>query len=213
MIAYEDQMNLFRIISKEINKDIECYAFGGTAMMFFGYKEDTKDIDLLFKKESEKKAFIDAIKKIGFEETSPFNIYLPEKLKDKNKPIIFKKGDVRFDIFIDKIFRTKISPKMEEDFYAVHEFKGKNILRIKVLKTEHIVQLKAITEREKDKEDILTIIKKDKNFNWQYLIDETVWQDKHGDSWAILDLEKTMQELKQYIFIEQKYFKQLYKKK
>ncbi len=58
MITYNDQMNIFKLISKDIKIDIVCYAFGGTAMMFFGYKDDTKDIDLLFEDDSSRNEFI-----------------------------------------------------------------------------------------------------------------------------------------------------------
>jgi len=213
MISQEDQLNLFRLIARELNKDIVCYAFGGTAMMFYGYKNDTKDIDLLFEDEKSRQEFIKLIDKIGFVASSPVTVYIPEKLREKNKPLMFKRDDTRFDLFVGKIFRTKISPRMKEDLYAVHEFKEKHTLKIKVLKTEHIIQLKAITERKNDFDDIRTILKNDKNFDWQYLIDETIWQDQHGDTWAILDVEKTIKELKQYVFIEEKYLKQLYRSK
>ncbi len=204
-------MSLFRLVSRNIKKDVSCFAFGGTAMMFYGYKDDTKDIDLLFEDEASRQEFISAIKMLGFEETSPMKIYIPEKLREKHRPLMFKREDNRFDLFVKKIFKTQTSPKMKEDLYAVHEFKGKNTLKIKVLRKEHIVQLKAITGREKDFEDIITIMKKDKSFDWQYLIDETVWQAEKGDSWAIIDMEKMMQELKEYCFIEDKYFRQLRK--
>ncbi len=210
MITHEDQLNLFKLISKEINKDIECYAFGGTAMMFYGYKDETKDVDLFFGDADLRKEFIEAIKKLGLEETTPTKIYIPEKLRDKNRPLMFKRDDWRFDLFAKKIFHTVISPRMKEDIYAIQEFKGNKILRIKVMRTEHIVQLKSVTERQNDFDDIRTIIEKDKNFNWQYLIDETIWQHRHGDSLALIDVEKMMRELKKYIFIEQKYFKQLH---
>ena len=210
MITQEDQLSLFKLISSRIKKNIDCYAFGGTAMLFYGYKDDTKDIDLLFEDEKERKEFIEAVKDLGFEETSPMKIYIPEKLREKNRPLMFKREDNRFDLFVKRIFKTEISPKMREDLYAVHEFKGKHTLKIKVLRKEHIVFLKAITERDKDLEDILTIIRKEKRFDWQYLIDETIWQHKHGDSWALLDIEKTLKELKKYIFIEQKYLRQIY---
>ena len=71
--------------------------------------------------------------------------------------------------------------------------------------------LKGVTERDKDFEDILTIIRKDKDFDWQYFIDEVIWQFNHGDKWVLIDVEKMMKELKKYIFIEEKYFKQIYK--
>jgi len=211
MINYSDQMNLFELVANKLNVSIECWAFGGTAMMFYGYKDDTKDIDLLFEKETQRKAFITAIEKLGFAKTSPINIYIPEKLRDKGKPLMFQRGDFRFDLFSQEIFQTKLSQKMKEDKFAVHEFKGKCTLKVNVLRKEHIVQLKAITERDRDFEDILSIIKKDKRFDWQYLIDDVIWQSKHGDSWAALDVEKMMKELKKYVIIEQKYFDQLYK--
>lgn len=213
MISYEDQMNIFELIGKAISKDIECYAFGGTAMMFYGYKDETKDIDLLFEDEDLRNEFVEAIKNLGFDETALVNIYIPEKLGDKNAPRMFKRDDSRFDIFLKKIFKTAMSPRMKEDLYAVHDFKGKNNLRVKVLGKEFIVLLKAVTERDRDFEDILTIVKKEKNFDWQYLIDEVLWQYNHGDSWVLLDAEKMIKELKKYIFIEQKYLKELYSAK
>ena len=85
MINYDDQMELFRLISKNIAGDIECWAFGGNAMMFYGYKDETKDIDLLFDREADRAAFINAIEKLGFVEGSLRNIYIPEKLRDKYK--------------------------------------------------------------------------------------------------------------------------------
>ncbi len=212
MITHEDQLGLFKIIAKEIKEDIECYAFGGTAMMFYGFKGETKDIDLFFDNLISRDAFIDAIGKLGFQETSAMKIYIPEKLREKHRPFMFKRDDYRFDLFAVKIFHTVISPRMKEDLFAVHEFKDKHTLKLNVLRTEHIVQLKAVTERDKDFEDILTIVKKDKNFSWQYLVEEALWQHEHGDSWALIDVEKVMKELKEYIFIEKKYFDQLYKK-
>lgn len=210
MITYEDQMGIFDLISNRISKDAECFAFGGTAMMFYGYKDETKDIDLLFEDESSRNEFVKSIKNLGFSETTSVNIYIPEKLRDKNVPRMFKRDDSRFDIFLKKIFKTVISPRMKEDLYAVHDFKGSHNLRVNVLRKEFIVLLKAVTERDRDFEDILTIVKKEKNFDWQYLIDEVIWQYKHGDSWVLLDAEKMIIELKKYVFIEQKYLKQLY---
>lgn len=204
-------MDIFTLASKKITKNLECYAFGGTAMMFYGYKDETKDIGILFEQDNDRNEFIAALKALGFSDTTPHNIFIPEKLRDKNIPLIFKRDESRFDIFTKKIFKTVISTKMKEDLYAVHDFKGKNNLKVKVLRKEFIVLLKAVTERDRDFEDILTIVKKEKNFDWQYLIDEVIWQYKHGDSWVLLDTEKMLRELKKYVFIEQKYLKQIYR--
>ena len=84
---------------------MECYAFGGTAMMFYGYKDETKDIDLLFKDESSRDEFVGALKKLGFDETTLINVYIPEKLREKNIPLMFKRDESRFDIFTKKFLK------------------------------------------------------------------------------------------------------------
>ena len=203
-------MDLFKLISGSISRDIECWAFGGNAMMFYGYKDDTKDVDLLFAKEEDRSEFVKVIEELGFSETSPRNIYVPEKLRDKYKPLMYSRFLARFDLFVSKIFRTILSPKMKEEVYAVHDFTQKRRLRVNVLRKEFIVLLKAVTERDKDFEDILTIARKEKNFDWDLLVGEAIWQHQHGDSLIILDLEKAMKELKKYVFVENKYLKQLY---
>lgn len=210
MITLEDQEKLFTLIASKLNTDIVCYAFGGTAMMYYGYKDDTKDVDLLFEKEVDKQNFIRAIASLGFSETSAIKIYIPEKLRDKSKPVMYMQGEARFDLFSEKIFRTLLSKRMKEDLFAVHQYTGKHTLSVNVVRKEQIVLLKSVTERDKDFEDIVTILRKDKSFDWQYLIDEVIWQYKHGDTWVLYDMEETLKELQKYVFVEQKYVAQLY---
>ena len=209
MITYNDQMNLFAIIGKQLKKDVRCYAFGGTAMMFYGYKEETKDIDLLFEHKEERTEFIRAIEIMGFHERSLFKIYIPEKLRDPHRPLMYENNGIRFDLFANKIFHTETSTKMKEDVYAVHEFKDVHILKINVLRKEHLVILKSVTERKNDFDDIRTIIEKEKTFDWQYLVDEVLWQYQNGDTWVLLDTIKMLHELRKYVFVEQKYLNQL----
>lgn len=210
MLTHDDQLSLLKLISKQLKKNITCYAFGGNAMMFYGYKAETKDVDLLFETIEDRDEFIKAIKVLGFQQSSPINVYVPEKLKDKHKPLMFSRQDYRLDLFVKKIFRTKLSPKMKEDKFAVHEFEK---LRINVLRKEHLVYLKGITNRQNDFDDIRLILSKEKNFDWNYFIEEVLWQDSQGDTWALMDIEKMLKELKEYVFIEEKYFKQLYDSK
>lgn len=210
MITHTDQMNLFQLIANTIKQEVTCYAFGGNAMMFYGYKGETKDVDLLFEKLDDRDEFIRAIGFLGYTQWSPMKLYIEEKLRDKYRPLVYKKGDGRFDLFVKQIFKTILSPKMKEDKFAVHEFKGKHMLRVIVLRKEHLVILKTVTERDRDFGDIITIVTKDKSFDWQYLIDEVIWQYQHGDTWVLLDTEKMLKELQKYVFVEEKYLKQLY---
>lgn len=210
MITYEDQMELFRLISTAITMDVECWAFGGTAMMFYGYKDETKDADLLFEKEAQCDEFKRVLEKMGYFEKPAVDVYVPEKFRDKRKPIMMQRYDSRFDIFVKKIFKTVLSQRMRDEVYSVHDFKGKHNFRVNVLRKEFIVLLKAVTERQNDFDDIRNIVEMEKNFDWRLLIEETIWQYRHGDSWVLFDVEKAMKELKKYVFIEGKYIKQLH---
>ncbi len=210
MLNYQDQDALLKLLSKQLHQDVTCYAFGGNAMMFYGYKDETKDVDVLFETLDERDEFIRVLKLLGYTETSPIKIYLPEKLKDPHAPIMLKRDESRFDLFVKKIFQTNLSPKMKEDVFAIHEYKDRYTLTVKVLRKEQLVILKAVTDRVNDFEDIKTIITKDQYFDWEYLTDEVLWQAAHGDGWILLDVEETMQELKKYVFIEQKWFQKLY---
>ncbi len=210
MITRTDQHELFKLISRQLRRDLVCYAFGGNAMMYYGYKDETKDVDILFETEEEREEFIRVLTQLGYSETSPITIYIPEKLRDSHRPLMFKREDGRFDLFVSKIFRTLLSPRMKEDLFAVHQHKNKCNLTVKVLRKEHIVLLKAVTDRENDFRDIQTIIKQDKDFDWNYFTDEVLWQAQQGDSWVLLDVEKMMKELQKYVFIEEKWFKRLY---
>ncbi len=209
MITHNDQQNLFRIISNQLGRDITCYAFGGTAMMFYGYKGETKDIDLLLETKTDRDEFVKSINVIGFDEASPFKIYIEEKLRNPNRPLMFKRDDYRFDLFVSKIFQTLMSPKMKKDVFAVHEYKGKHKLTIHILRKEHLVMLKSVAERQNDFDDIRKILTKDPSFDWQYLTDEVLWQYQNGDGWILINMLKTIEELQKYVFVEEKYKKQL----
>lgn len=209
MINNKDQEQLLKLICKNIKKDITCYALGGTAMMFFGYKNTTKDIDLVFLSEKDMNAFIEAIKSLNYSEKSLVDIYSKDKIKIKSKPKIFSRGDERFDLFLNNIFGFSFDESIDEYIEQKHEFIEKNRLIIKILPKEFIILLKTVTNREKDFEDILSIIKKTPEIDWDLLIKEAI-KRKKDNNWIIIDLEEMMTKLKEHIFIPSKYFDMLY---
>lgn len=211
MINLEDQESLLKLISNYLKKDIICWAFGGTAMMFYGYKDSTKDIDLVFNSAEDREVFIEALKELDYSRRSLFNIYKEEKTKDKNAPLMYSRGDERFDLFVKKVFRTELSETIKTRFFARHDFTEKRSLVIYVVSKEDIILLKSITEREKDFEDILKICSTEKNINWDTITDEAISQYKKGDKFILVDLEQSMLKLKKYIFIKKGYIEKLYK--
>lgn len=214
MITAEDQENLFRLISRYLKKDVTCYAFGGNAMMYYGYKNATKDVDLLFETQEDLDSFIEAITALGYKAMSMHGVYVEQLCKEPKKPVMYTRGDERFDLFLKKVFQTKFRDVMKQRVWARYGYIMKNsTLTVFVLSKEDIVFLKSITKREKDFDDIRTIIERENTLNWNIIVDEAVYQSKQGDGWAVLDLEETMKRLKEITFLKQEYFDKLYEKK
>ncbi len=210
MIDMQTQSDLLKLIAKNIDKDLAAYAFGGTAMMFYGYKNVTKDIDLVFDSLEERKIFIKAIEKLGYKQSSPFAIYTQEKLR-LEKPVMYTRGDERFDLFAKKIFFINLDESIKSKIFARHDYLHKDkVLILNVLSKECIILLKSVTEREKDFDDILTIIRLEKNIDWDLIVNLAISQAEHDNAWAVLDLEKTLQRLREHTLIRKELFDKLY---
>lgn len=210
MINTKDQEQLFKLIASYLKKDITCYAVGGTAMMFYGYKNTTKDIDLVFETKEDLDCFIEAIKELGYVEKSIKEVYGENKLRFKNKPKMFSRGEERFDLFLNEIFGFKFSKRFKDYVKQRRDFIDKKELIINILPEEYLIILKSVTDREKDFEDIFEIVKQKKDINWDLVTDEAIEQRKNNE-WILIDLEEKMQQLKKIVLIKEKYFKKLYK--
>lgn len=208
MINTKDQEQLFKLIADYLKKDIVCVAIGGTAMMFMGYKNTTKNIDLVFDSEKERDTFIAAIEELGYKEKPLADVYDEKRKKHSGKPRMYTRGDERFDLFVKDVFGYEISTS--DEFTERRDYLGKNEFTIHLLAKEDLIVLKAITQREKDHEDIETIIKIEKDIDWSLVIEKTITQAKNNE-WLLIDLERTLQELKEITFIPSKHFTKLYK--
>jgi hypothetical protein len=206
MINTKDQEELFKLIAEYLEKDIECFAIGGTAMMFASYKNTTKDIDLVFKTIEDRNVFIKAIEKLGYSNKAIGNIYDNKRKELFSKPLIYSRGEERFDLFVDSVFGFKLDFLT---FVQKHEFIGKQELILFVPIFELLILLKSITRREKDFEDIVTIIKTEKIIDWSFIVKNAIKQ-KNNLPWILIDLEDTMQKLRSITLIKQKYFDELY---
>src|SRR3990167_5850562 len=106
MIAFKDQDDLFKLIGSELKEKTECIVIGGSAMMYYNAKEETKDIDLIF---MEKEAFDDvknALKNLEFvERKSVIKIFKHYELleKEKRKPIFMEGKNIRIDLFFKEV--------------------------------------------------------------------------------------------------------------
>jgi hypothetical protein len=205
MINTKDQEDLLKLISNYLKSDLNCVAIGGTAMIFLGYKNATKDIDLVFKTKEDRDNFIKAIKELGYKEQTLINVYDQKRKEHKSKPRLFTRGDERFDLFVKDVFGYELNFNF---FVEKIDFLGKKELIVYILSKEELILLKAITGRDRDYEDIETILVTEKLVDWDWIIDTAIKQ-KSKNSWILIDLEETLQRLKKITFIPSKYFNKI----
>ncbi len=207
MISTDDQESLFRLIADYLGKDITCVAIGGTAMMFHGYKNATKDIDLVFSNKSDRDVFIRAIEKLGYSRHSLRFVYGEKGGKANDKPLIFSRGDERFDLFVKSVFGLEVPA---ENIVQRHDYLGKKELIMLTLPVEYLILLKSATNREKDYEDIEEIAKSEKDVDWDFIVNEAIRMKKKSP-WILIDLEEKMQKLSRSIFLKKELFERIYK--
>lgn len=182
MIGFDEQLEFFKLIGTELNKKVICYAIGGSAMMFYGAKVETKDVDLVFLNKEELDLVKKALYNIGFEKKKTLITIFKHYELAKNKPVMMVGKDTRFDLFLNEIITFRMSESIIDRVKEVHEFKN---LIVKIVCPEDIILLKSATEREKDRIDALSLIKKFK-LNWDIIIKESIHQTTiEGDIFPI----------------------------
>ena len=188
MIIIQEQEKLFIEIGKTLNKKIECFAIGGTAMMFLGLKDSTKDIDLVFLNKEDRKMWKKAAISLGYKEIEARLIYG----KRDNLPDVVFIGDWRIDLFINEIISFSFLKSAQERIIETHEFSDNLI--IKIANPNDIFLMKCATDRQKDLDDGKAII--DKNLvNWDLLIKETLNQIASGHELAAISLGYFLEKL------------------
>ncbi len=243
MINTQDQEELFRLIAEYLEEDLECVAIGGTAMMFHGYKATTKDIDLVFKNRRDRDVFIGAIVRLGYSQSSLRLVYDEKRLKSRNKPVIYSRGDERFDLFAKDVFGFEVEFGMSEtatrnlpasvrskravsehaqntplalarggfdNFVQRHDYIGKKELTVFTAPKEYLIVLKSVTNREKDYEDIETIVMAEKDIDWKGIAELAIKKRKQVP-WILIDMEEKMRRLKKITFIKKEVFDEIYR--
>ena len=171
MINLEQQNELFKLIGEILKDKLECYVIGGSAMMYYGMKGNTKDIDLVFEHEKDREKIIQILKSLGYNERGikVVSVIYPKK---KNTPILLERDDSRVDLFVNKIISTVLSDSMKDRINSIYEY-GNFI--IKVLAPEDLIITKCATERAGDRLDAVEIMKRAK-IDWEVIIKESVFQ-------------------------------------
>jgi len=189
MITIDQQQKLLLNVARRLAKRITVYAVGGTAMLFFGFKNATLDIDLVFESEGDRAIFKEAIKSLGYLEMDAIKVYGIKR----NTPQMFKLDDERFDLFVVEVIDFVFSDTMRERAEQIHQF-GDNLI-LKIANPHDILLMKCATDRLKDKDDARKIIDSTK-INWDILINEAKKQVELGKERAAFDLGYFLEDLK-----------------
>ncbi|MBI2657203.1 nucleotidyltransferase [Candidatus Woesearchaeota archaeon] len=175
MINLEEQISLFKIIGSQLKSRVECIAIGGSAMMFYGAKAATKDVDLVFLKKEDLDAAKNILYNSGFDERKNIKGIFRED-EAAGKPVMMDGKDTRFDLFLNEVIGFKVHEKTIERLREVHEFGN---FMVKTASPEDVLMMKGCTERERDRDDAAELIRKF-NINWSVILDEVSKQAKIG---------------------------------
>ena len=189
VITIIEQQDLLLQISKKLPRQITAYAIGGTAMIFYGLKETTLDIDLVFTNQKDRETFKETVKSMGYNDMDPIIVYG----RKPNTPDMIKLYNSRIDLFLNQVINFTFSEDMQKRAKETHQF-GKNLI-LKTADIHDLIIMKCATNREKDEKDIISIMKNSK-VNWEILVNEAQNQINLGNEQAILSLGTLLEKLK-----------------
>ena len=170
-INMKEQEEIFNLIGRALKEKVECFVVGGTAMMFLGLKEVTKDIDIVFQAKKDYETFKSSLINLGAKETKA-EIINPEKVS-----CILSLGNARFDLFLEHLIHFRLTKTVMSRTKEIHEFGN---LIVKVVSPEDIILFKSMADREADKIDAAELAKKI-NINWEIILDEAEEQTKDSE--------------------------------
>jgi len=173
LVDINKQIELFKMIGNTLKGKTEALVIGGSAMLFYGLKKITKDIDLVFMSEGDFDDVEDVLRRSGYGEKSGIKIFKHYEVI-KKKPVMLEDKGVRFDLFLKDVICFEMTESILSRIREVHEFGN---LVVRVVSPEDIILLKCATERKRDRDDAKEIIEK-VGVDWNLIIQEVVNQTR-----------------------------------
>lgn len=146
-------------IEKSLTSKVKIYMIGGGAMSFHGLKDATKDVDVVVRSPGEFEVLRDALEKCSYRE-----VFVKTGAYERmGASGIFENPDgFRWDAFVNAVCGgLALSPAMME---RSARFLTLERMEVNILSPEDIFVFKAVTSRERDRDDMLTIFEKGMDF-------------------------------------------------
>lgn len=166
-------------LSSKITAPIRVFIIGGLALINYGLKEATKDIDVVVLNEKDLEVLIRSLEIIGYHALEDSFVSKSYKKMEISK-IMENDDGFRCDIFLRSICnRLFFSEDMES---RATQFYSRNKLKLNIASKEDIFLFKGITEREADLFDMRLLA--ESSLEWQIIENECISQsDKTGVLW------------------------------
>lgn len=137
-------------VGEALPTELRLYLIGGCAMSFRGLKDKTKDVDAVLLDRSGLKLLGSVLKRLNFtQDTDLDDFYL-------SAVMVFKHGDSRIDLFVRDVCKQLVFTDRMVKRAKLYKNFGK--LFVYLASNEDIFLFKAITDREKDIDDCLSLL-------------------------------------------------------
>lgn len=144
-----------KAIGQKLPIQVRLYMIGGGAMGLRGEKDVTKDIDVVVTDATELKTFTETLKRLGYHE--PY-IIAREYENLRTAALLIDDEHFRFDVYLNTVCNAlEFSENMK---IRAEEYGVFGNLQLYLSTPEDIFLFKSITERDRDLEDMLTLLRK-----------------------------------------------------
>ncbi len=160
-------------VGDALTSPVTLYLIGGAAMIKYGLKAATKDIDVLLSTHEETEELIQALLKSGYHiiKTNRLGAEYQEMLATQ---ILENEDGFRWDIFHEYVCRKlRLSTGMTERSKVL--FKS-GLLMVRLISKEDVFLFKTVTEREDDEADLLLLARS--NVDWELVLRECMSQSR-----------------------------------
>ncbi len=161
-------------IGTALASPVTLYLIGGAAMIRYGLKAATKDIDVLLPTFQETKEMIQALSKLRYR-VLHIDRLAPEYLAMFTSQILENADGFRWDIFHEAVCRKlRLSTGMIERSAVI--FKS-GFLTVRLISKEDIFLFKTVTERDDDETDLLLLARS--KIDWEVVLKECINQSRY----------------------------------
>lgn len=177
-------------VGNAITIPVNLYLLGGAAMIRYGVKAATKDIDVLLSSLKEVEELVLALEISEYKQKQTSKL-TPEYRMMSATRILENADGFRWDIFHEYVCKKlRLSPGMVNRAKILME---KGQLKVWIISKEDIFLLKSVTQRDDDEDDLLLLARS--GLDWEVIFTECIDQSRH-DMMCEIDLHDKLDKLK-----------------